>query len=386
MSGHSHIPLSPLPPVVVAGYFPPPVTGQSVGTERLAALLEPATTVHRISLTGAHGLSMHAQAPPTAAGALGYARAARTWRRHLRAHPNATVLWPSVSPKTVGHLRDALLVQPAFAPSQRVYGVVHWGIFDRLGAAAWLRPSVRRMVERLSGFVFLDPALADACAGFIPEGKRLVIPNTVADDVIASAAELERRREGRLSGAPVRVLFLSNMLPDKGYDDVIAAVGRLRRAGHAVEATFAGAWPDPSEAGRFEGLVAAEGVGNLVRYVGAVHARAEVKRLMLTHDVFAFPSRYPIEAQPLVLLEAMASGTPVVTTRNGAIASMLDDGVEGRFVPSRAPDVLADALDAYRDPDTWQAASRAARARFDAQFSPDAVRAAWTSLLASGAR
>ncbi len=361
---------SSLPSVVVAGYFPPPATGQSVATERLASLLEPALAVHRVSLTGAHGLGMQAQAGPTVAGALGYARAAWAWRRHLRAHAHATVLWPSVSPKTVGHLRDALLVLPAFAPSQRVYGVVHWGIFDRLGAAAWLRPSVRRMVERLSGFVFLDPALADACAGFIPEGKRLVIPNTVADDVIASSDELDRRRAPRPPGAPLRVLFLSNMLPDKGYDDVLGAVGRLHRSGRRVEATFAGAWPDPLEAGRFEGLVAEEGVGDLVRYVGAVHDRAEVRRLMLAHDVFAFPSRY-IEAQPLVLLEAMASGTPVVTTRNGAIASMLDDGVEGRFVPS---------------PDTWQAASRAARARFDAQFSPGAVRAAWTSLLASGAR
>ncbi len=369
------------PRLVVAGYFPPPATGQAVATERVASLLGPVCEVARVSLQGTHGLELRAEAPPTLAGARGYARSALAWRRELRRHPNTTVLWTSVSPKIAGHLRDSLLVLPAFAPTQRVFGVVHWGIFAQLGAVRWMQPLVARMVARLDGFVFLDRGLADACADFIPDTKRFVVPNTVSGEVIASGAELDARRAPWAVGRTLRVLFLSNMLPEKGYDDVVRAIGRLRRDGVAVEATFAGAWPDDAQAQHFTDLVEASGAGAAVTYIGAVREREAVRRLMLDHDVLAFPSRYATEAQPLVLLEAFACGMPVVTTPIGAIGQMLDHGVEGRFVPSGAPAALAEAISTYADRETWLAASRAARARFDAQFSPDAVRAAWMRLL-----
>ncbi len=368
---------APPSPVLVAGYFPPPTTGQAVATERVARLLDPACDVACVSLQGAHSRGVGAGAAPTLAGAWSYARAAFAWRRALRQHPSATVLWTSISPKISGHLRDALLVLPAFASSQRVFGVVHWGGFERLGMVAWMRPLVARMVRRLDGVVFLDRSLADACARFIPEGKRLVVPNTVSDDIIASAAELDARRAPWADGRALRVLFFSNMLPEKGYGDVVRAIGRLRRDGVAVEATFAGAWPDDAQARHFADLVDESGAGDAATYVGSVHERADVRRLMLGHDVLAFPSNYADEAQPLVLIEAFACGTPVVTTTVGAIPSIVTDGVEGRLITPGDADAVADALVQFRDRAWWHAASVAARARFDAQFSPDVVRRAW---------
>ncbi len=367
------------PDVIVAGYFPPPMTGQSVATERLASLLEPVCTVSRVSLTGSHGLTLRPDSAPTLGGAIGYLRAAWQWRADLRRHPGAAVLWTSISPRPAGHLRDVLLVQPAFAPSQRVFAVVHWGAFPDLGRPA-LRRSVERLMRRLTGVVFLDPSLADACAAFVPEAKRLIVPNTVADEVIAGADDLAARREAT-GERPLRILFLSNMLEDKGYPDVVAAVGLLQARGVAVEATFAGAWPHADEHARFDARVRESGAGMSVRYAGVVREREAIRRLMLDHDVLAFPTRYPSEAQPLVILEALACGTPVVTTASGAIPNMITDGVEGRLVPAFAPDALADALVMYGDRDRWQAASRAARDRFDRQFSPAAVRAAWMRIV-----
>ena len=363
--------------IVVAGYFPPPTTGQAVATERVAGLLDSAGELVRVSLQGTHSRGVRAEAAPTLSGTLGYARAARAWRRELRRYPSATVLWTSISAKAAGHLRDTLLVLPAFAPSQRVFGVVHWGGFERLGAVPWMRPLVARMVRRLNGVVFLDRSLADACAGFIPEHKRLVVPNTISDDVIASGPELDVRRAPWAESRALRVLFFSNMLPEKGYGDVVRAIGRMRSDGVAVEATFAGAWPDDGQAHRFAHLVEECGAGDAATYVGAVRERADVRRLMLGHDVLAFPSSYASEAQPLVILEAFACGTPIVTTTVGAIPNIVTDGVEGRLVMPGDAAAVADALMQFQDRAWWLAASHAARARFDAQFSPDVVRRAW---------
>jgi glycosyltransferase involved in cell wall biosynthesis len=98
--------------------------------------------------------------------------------------------------------------------------------------------------------------------------------------------------------------------------------------------------------------------------------------------VFALPTAYPVEAQPLTVIEALAAGTPVVVTRQGGLPEMITDGVEGQFVPPRAPEAVAEAVEALTAPGRWAPASTAARARFERAFSPEAVGARWQGALA----
>ena len=60
--------------------------------------------------------------------------------------------------------------------------------------------------------------------------------------------------------------------------------------------------------------------------------------------MFAFPSHYPDECFPLVVLEAMGAGLPVVTTDEGAIPEMVRDGEDGVICPKKDPAALADTL------------------------------------------
>jgi glycosyltransferase involved in cell wall biosynthesis len=61
-------------------------------------------------------------------------------------------------------------------------------------------------------------------------------------------------------------------------------------------------------------------------------------------DIFAFPTFYPNEAFPLVLLEAMAAGLPVISTTVGGIPDMVIDGETGLLVPPGEVSSLASAL------------------------------------------
>ena len=364
--------------VAVAGYFPPPQTGGTLATERLASLLEDAVPVERLSLQPDGGLgSVAASTKRVYVRATAYVQAARSWRKALRRSDVRAVLWASVSGQPWGHLRDLLLVLPSLPRHRPIFAVVHWGRFAELYTHLWIRPTLKLLVRRMAGFVFLDTALADACRGFIPDGKRFVVPNT-PHPVFAAAATASRTH----SEGPWRLLFVANMLREKGWEAALHAAHLLRERGTPFRLTFAGGWPSDDEREAFDALVSEYLLDSHVEHLGPVYDPAVLRDLYDRHDALLLPTFYPTEAQPLVVVEAMACGTPVITTRQGGLGGMFDDGVEGAFVPSNDPGALVTALDGLMaSPERWEAASQAARHRFERQFSPDAVRQQWIALL-----
>ena len=147
------------------------------------------------------------------------------------------------------------------------------------------------------------------------------------------------------------------------YDRALAQA--LRTVPSDAEAAFAG---------RLQSLGLESRV---VAHGGVPHAH--VKRFVLDADLLLFPSTHPSEALPVAVLEALNAGTPVVGVAHAALPEIIRDGA-GTLVPPDA-DALADAAEALADPGAWALASRAARARFDAAYGPDAVRQMWLSLL-----
>jgi glycosyltransferase involved in cell wall biosynthesis len=366
------------------GRFPPPLDGQALATERLASLLASERAVTRVDVGAPEGVHVVTTIQPSRLGHFLQHRASLA--RALVAQPGAAVLWPSVSPGLLGHARDRAAVVPAFGAARPVVAVVHRGDFPDLFERAATRWSGRRLVQRLETVVFLTEALAAACAQWVPDAKRIVIPNTIDDAAIPDEAEVAKARAARAarlgtSRRPeVRLLYLSGLIPSKGYPDVLEALAVLRGRGVDAQATFAGRWTSDAAERAFRSRVAELGVAESVALPGVV-SRDAVRRLMLAHDLFVLPTAYPFEAQPLTVIEALATATPVIVTRHAGLPEMVAGGREAEFVPYRAPERIADAAEALVA--RWPSASQQARARFDATFAPAAVRTAWNALLAS---
>lgn len=183
----------------------------------------------------------------------------------------------------------------------------------------------------------LSPLLDDDLGSLVPGERLLHVANGVADYNRLGAT-------GRADAAgPVRVLFIANMREDKGPLVLVEALSAIAKRGVAFEATFAGADLGDGCVDAFNAAVERFGLRNRVRYLGAVYGDAK-HELLATHDVFAYPTSN--DAFPLVVLEAMQWGLPVVSTVEGAMPEIIEDGASGYLVPAGDIAALADRLEA----------------------------------------
>jgi len=109
------------------------------------------------------------------------------------------------------------------------------------------------------------------------------------------------------------------------------------------------------------------GLSDSIMFAGI---RQDIPRVLSALDLFVLPSLW--EGMPIVILEAMAAGLPVVATRVGGIPEVVEDGVTGLLVPPRDPEALAEAIIALlQDRKRAEAMGRAGRKRVEKHFSAE---------------
>ena len=146
-----------------------------------------------------------------------------------------------------------------------------------------------------------------------------------------------RRREPH-DGTPLQMLCVGRLTPAKGQVLLVQACAKLRDAGVPFQLTLVGAGPDRA---RVEAAVAAAGLAAQVTLTGALN-QAEVRERFARADLFVLPSL--AEGIPVVLMEAMASGVPCVTTPVNGIPELVEDGRTGLLARPGDVDDLARAL------------------------------------------
>lgn len=157
-----------------------------------------------------------------------------------------------------------------------------------------------------------------------------VVGNLVDTEVFHPGGE-------RPEGSP-RLLVVAMLHPHKGVDHLLHALARVRRRMPAV-LEVAG---DGPARGDLEALAGRLGIEAAVTFLG-IQNRAGVASLMRRADALALPSL--VENQPVVLLEAQASGLPVIASDVGGVREVVD-ARSGRLVPPGDEGALADAIEA----------------------------------------
>jgi glycosyltransferase involved in cell wall biosynthesis len=146
--------------------------------------------------------------------------------------------------------------------------------------------------------------------------------------------------QGSSTQTGVRLLFVGRLVRSKGVEWLLRAIASLRANGLNIRLTIAG--PDGGDCDRLQWIAREVGVEGSIRWLGEVDERS-LPSIYSQHDVFVLPSTAG-EAQGIVLLEAMASGLPIVATAVGGIPATVIDGANGILVAPSSPDAIASAL------------------------------------------
>jgi glycosyltransferase involved in cell wall biosynthesis len=131
---------------------------------------------------------------------------------------------------------------------------------------------------------------------------------------------------------------------EKGVIVLLDALKILKERGHAVVCDFVGDETAEISRAQFEQEVHERGLENMAVYQGKQYGD-EKERFWNRADVFVFPTFYRNECFPLVVLEAMQHGVPVVTTAEGGIPDMVRDGENGFLCERQNPKDLAEKLE-----------------------------------------
>ena len=170
-----------------------------------------------------------------------------------------------------------------------------------------------------------------------PQHKVHVIHNGVDTDRFGLSTNRDalRSRLGIAPATPV-VGILAALRPEKNHELFLAAAKIIRE--RVADAAFLIVGDGPRRE-HLEQLTERMGLGEVVRFLGT---RGDVPELLAAMDVVALTSRN--EASPVSLLEAMACGRPVVTTRVGSIAESVTDGQSGFLVEPGDARAIADRV------------------------------------------
>ena len=255
---------------------------------------------------------------------------ANTWNGFCFKHPGVPLV-------AVEHL---FVLDPALTP----YKSLAQGAFHH----TLVRYYERRSVALADQLVAVSRATAQALAHHFGRPAPPIIPNGIDVDFFCPPA----RREP-LSDRPLRLLFVGNMSRRKGSDLLIPIIERLGpgfelnyTSGLRVDEPF-GAIPGMQPLGRLD--------------------QEQVRDAYQRADILLFPTR--LEGLPLVAMEAMACGTPVLAHRTSSLPEVVTDGIDGVLCPVNDVDAFVDAIRGLKaDPDRLAAMGSAARATAEDRF------------------
>jgi glycosyltransferase involved in cell wall biosynthesis len=365
--------------LIVSGIWPPDVGGPASHAPEVAAFLR--SRGHRVEAV------VTADAPPAE-----------------QPYPVAWV--PRSLPPGVRHARSVQLIA---ARARRADVVYTTGMFGRSSAAAAIarRPLVVKLTadpayERAKRWRLFDGSLADfqerPPAATLPlrllrdadvaHAAHLVFPSAYLRELAlgwgidpAQASllpnptpplpELPPREQlrGRYGFTGTTLVFAGRLTTQKALEVALEAVGRV----DGVELVIAGDGPDRAKL---------EAIGG-ARFLGP-QSRQQVLELFRAADAGLLSSSW--ENFPHVVVEALAVGTPFITTRAGGVAEVVTDGENGLIVEPNDPAALAAAIERFAGDAALRERLRAAAAPSVAAFAPEHVYGRLEQILLEAAR
>jgi glycosyltransferase involved in cell wall biosynthesis len=240
-----------------------------------------------------------------------------------------------ISQTTIGYLRDAGFIIISKLFMRKVICHLRGGNFKNWYNSAsfvtqWF---IRRIHSLVDGQIVLGETLKHLFAGIINDEIIFVVPN---------GRNFNNTSNGAKHSDKFKILYFSNFIRTKGVLDALSAIPNVYKKYKQIECIFAGNWRDKETKREFELFL--EKFPDLpVAMKGPIYGDEKYK-LFASSDIFVFPTYYPAEGHPWVIVEAMAYGLPIISTDQGAITESVIDDVNGFIVDKQNPEQIAEKI------------------------------------------
>lgn len=258
----------------------------------------------------------------------------------------ADLFYFTISQTKGGNLRDLVIFKLLELQHKKCLVHLHGGYYRQLvdnDMAGWQRKANYNAIKKLAGAIVLSKSLKKIFKGMIDNDKIFVVENCVDDQYLLTDQEIEDKLAALKNKKVLHVLWLSNFIRSKGYPFVLEmAKAEKKRVDTGEEKRFhfefAGKFFDESEKEYFESYVKENGLEEYITYHGVVGGE-EKRELLKECYIFALPTRYPNEGQPISILEAMGNGMFIITTDHAGIPDIVEAGVNGIVIDVSKIDV-----------------------------------------------
>ncbi|HRV54342.1 MAG: glycosyltransferase family 4 protein [Mangrovimonas sp.] len=193
----------------------------------------------------------------------------------------------------------------------------------------------KKLLRCSSKGIVLSESLKDNMTRFLPENQIFSVYNFVEDYLFVDSSLIKEKLENKTP----RIIFLSNLMDEKGILYLLQALLDLEREGFEYEAKIAGNI-DPKNKARIENYFKQL---KKTEYCGIVSGN-DKKSLLLWGNIFILPTYYSMEGQPISILEGMATANLILTTEHSGIPDIFSDRINGFYVDKKSSESIKNKI------------------------------------------
>ena len=202
----------------------------------------------------------------------------------------------------------------------------------------WWQWFFRRIIRFTNGVVSLSSEWNQLIT-IVPGCAVYYLPNAI--DLTAYRTATLKRRVVEQNPPLLKVLYLGYLGKAKGSFDLVEAAKEILAKNIPVKIDLVGEELAKGEVERLKKQIDQTGLGNVVSLHPPVIGSKKIE-MLLEADIFIYPSYG--EGMPIAVIEAMASGLPIISTRVGGLPDLVKDGINGILVEAGHPDQLVRAI------------------------------------------
>lgn len=174
----------------------------------------------------------------------------------------------------------------------------------------------KKILNAFDQGIVLSEILKENLTSFYPESKLNIVYNFVENQQL----EYYKKNANTKAYDSIKLLYMSNIIPSKGIYELIEVLNELIKDGIVIKTTIAGELP-LLETTKFNTLISSN---EHINYEGVIHGSKKWE-IINNHNTFCLPTYFPMEGQPISILENMAAGSLILTTKHAGIPDICDE-------------------------------------------------------------